>query len=271
MQLIGQKNNLDLINKWNTLPNFMIIQGDRHTGKTNMVLYLCQKFGLTYVSVNKSVKDVRELISVMKPNSNILYHFKDFDGATLQAKNALLKVTEEPVPGNYIVITGGPQLKTLESRARKILMEPYTDTEIKEYMKPYFPDELEQNKLIVAGINTPAKINYYKKYEQIQQLIDYAYDIFSKITYMNPSIFIPMLSRFEDKYNYDKIDAASLFLQILINITEYNVKEKHYYSYNNVLNILLASKKSLEKDPTLKRKFLLFKTFYEIYMTEGNG
>lgn len=271
MQLIGQKNNLELINKWNVLPNFIIIQGDKHTGKTNMVLYLCQKFGLNYVSVNKSVKEVRGLISIMKPNSNVLYHFKDFDDATLQAKNALLKITEEPIPGNYIVITGGPQLKTLESRARRILMEPYTKLEIKKYMQPYFPNESDQDKLIVAGINSPAKVNYYKKYEQIQQLIAYAYEIFSKITYINPSIFIPMLSRFEDRYTPDKIDAVALFLQILINIVQYNVKEKHYYSYNNVLNILLSSKKALEKEPTLKRKFLLFRTFYEIYVTEGNG
>lgn len=271
MQLIGQKNNLELIDKWQILPNFIIIQGDKHTGKTNLVLYLCQKFGLTYVPVKKSVKEVRGLISVMKKNSNILYHFKDFDDATLQAKNALLKVTEEPVPGNYIVITGGPQLKTLESRARRILMEPYTKEEIKQYMNPFFTDDIVKDKLIVAGINTPARVNYYKKYENIQKLIEFAYDIFNKLTYMNPGIFIPMLARFEDRYDYDKIDAVMLFLQILINIVEYNVKEKHYYSYNNVLNILLDAKKSLEKEPTLKRKFLLYRVFYEIYITEGNG
>lgn len=44
MQLIGQKSNLDIINKWETLPQFIIIQGDKHTGKSYLALYLSSIF-----------------------------------------------------------------------------------------------------------------------------------------------------------------------------------------------------------------------------------
>lgn len=97
MQLIGQKNNIELINKWETLPNFIILQGPPHTGKTFLTTYLCDKYSLFYVEAKPSVKDIRGLIKIMKKNSNTVYHFKNFDNASLQAKNALLKITEEPV------------------------------------------------------------------------------------------------------------------------------------------------------------------------------
>lgn len=266
MRIIGQNHNLEIINKWQILPNFLIIQGDKHSGKTNLTLYLCEKFGLYYKKMNKSVKDVRSLIDVMKPNSNTVYHFKDFNDATSQAKNALLKITEEPVPGNYIVITGGPQIKTLESRARRIVMEPYTLSEMKEYMRPIFLEDSLQEKLYAAGFNTPGKIEYYKRYEQIQGLLDFSYDIFDKITYIEPDNILLLISRFESWYDKDKIDAVHLFLSILINIIEYNIKVKHYYSYREILQILLKTKQSLEREDTLNRKMLLFKAFYEIQL-----
>lgn len=266
MQLIGQVNNLDMINRWDKLPNFVIIQGDEHTGKKYMVTYLCNKFKLHYVPIKNSVKEVRSLIDIMVPDSNTVYHFKNFDKASIQAKNALLKITEEPVPGNYIVITGGPQIKTLESRARRILMEPYTLSEMKSYMRPFFPEESDQVKLYNAGINTPAKVNFYKKYEHIQQLLDYAYEVFGKLTYLSPNTYIPMLKMFEDKYDNDKTDACLLFINMLINIIESNIKDKHYYSYKPMLSVLLNGKKALLREPTLRRKMLLFRMFYTISM-----
>ena len=49
MYIIGQHENLESINKWKDLPNFLIIQGDRHMGKSYLTLYLCEKFKLHYV------------------------------------------------------------------------------------------------------------------------------------------------------------------------------------------------------------------------------
>lgn len=147
MQLIGQKDNLALINSWETMPPFTIIQGDEHTGKNYLVLYLCKKFKLFYTLVSNDVDTIRDMINHMKKGSKMLYHFDNFDTASIQAKNALLKITEEPIEGNYIVITGGPQIKTLESRARKLLMNPYTQDEIFNYMNNLYPD-IETKKLL---------------------------------------------------------------------------------------------------------------------------
>lgn len=264
MQFIGQEENLKIINTWKYLPNFIIIQGDAHTGKTYLTLQICKLFKLHYVEIGNTAKEVRNLIDVMKLNSNTLYHFKNFETASLEAKNALLKITEEPIPGNYIVITGGPQIKTLQSRARIILMAPYSEADMCQYMEPIYPNPKLQLRLIHAGINTPAKVYYYKEYAHIESLLNFAYEVFNKITYLSPEYIISMLSRFEDKYD-EGIDACMLFLIMLINIIEDNIKTKGYYSYEPILNILLMGKKLLSKEDTLRRKMLLFRIFYNIY------
>lgn len=270
MYLVGQEKNLELINKWETLPQFLIIQGDKHTGKNYLTLYLCNKFGLRYNLVNNSVKTVRSLLKDMSPGSKTVYHFDNFDDATLQAKNALLKITEEPMPENYIVITGGPQIKTLESRAKRIIMSPYTLDEMESYIGNGYSTKDFREMLFYAGINTPAKFVYYKDYDKLEQLLRYTYEIFSIITYISPATYIPMMRRFEDRYNKDEIDACMLFLEMLISLIEYNIKEKKLYSYMNILNELIKAKQALIREPTLKRKMLLFKTFYNIQIINGD-
>lgn len=263
MYIIGQEANLNMINKWNNLPNFLIIQGDNHTGKTYLTLYLCEKFKLHYMKLNNSANEVRDLITNMKPNTNVLYHFKNFHEASLQAKNALLKVTEEPVPGNYIVITGAPQIKTLQSRARIINMNPYTQDELYRFMQSYFPNDDFKNKLILAGINSPAKISYFKDYANLQGLINFTFDIVNKITFITIEDILEISVRFENRY--EEIDAANLFLQFMINIIKYKLETQKFYSYKEILKILIKGKQSLDREFTLKRKMLLFKIFYEIY------
>ena len=263
MQLIGQENNLKLINTWKELPPFVIIQGDEHMGKNYFVLYLCKRFGLYYNKMSNKVEDIRELLKKMTVGSNMVYHFDNFHTASLAAKNALLKITEEPKQGNYIIITGGPQLKTLESRARRIIMNPYSVKEIKEVMQAYYPDEHLQDMLIECGVNSPAKVEYYKKYDKIEGVSKFAIDIANKITYISPDNIIQIMQRFENRY--EDIDAYLLFIVMLINILENKIKSSGYYSYDKYIPILIEGKNALLRTPSLKRKMLIFNMFYRMY------
>ena len=263
MHLIGQENNLEMINRWKELPNFIIIQGEEHSGKKYLTLYLCKKFGLRYVNTKNSIASIRSLLQQMGENTNQLFHFDDFHTASIQAKNALLKITEEPFKGNYIVITGSAQIKTLESRARKIIMQPYTLKQISEYIGDKYNDDMKKV-LYEGGINTPAKVAYYSKYENLEGLIAYTNDIFQKITYLNEVDCISMLSRFQDRYEPGTIDACLLFLMMLIKIIETHIEKTHYYSYQPILEILVSGKNALIAEPTLRRKMLLFRMFNKI-------
>ena len=268
MQVIGQENNLNIIERWQTMPQFLMIQGDKHTGKTHMVIYLCQKFKLYYHLMGNSIDDVRALVKSMVKNSNTVYHFKDFDKASIQAKNALLKIAEEPIEGNYIVITGSSQLKTLESRARILIMSAYDKQDVLNYaMQTY--DENVANGLYVAGLNTPAKLYFYKDYEDLVTLMNWAYEIYSRITTLSIDNVLALINGF--KARYDGVDACILFLDMLINIIQYNnfnVLGCRYSMYD-ILNCLIIGKTTLQKRPVLNRKMFMFNTFYNILEING--
>jgi len=268
MQIVGQKNNLELISNWKVLPNFIIIQGERHSGKTYLVKQLCKEFNKYYVEMHNGINDVRNLVKQMAINSNAVYHFKDFDKASIQAKNALLKITEETPAGNVIVITGSTQLSTLESRAIKITMSAYTEEEMLTFLGSYYLPQVCK-KLYIAGINTPAKCMYYKKYEGIESLADFALDTYERISYINTDSIIVMLSKFSAKY--DDIDPCLLFIRMLIsNINYYTIHNLNLnYSYQNVLRLLFECKCNLEHNGTLNRKLLLYNTFYQIQLLGG--
>lgn len=268
MQIIGQKSNLEIINNWKELPQFIILQGDKHTGKNHFVMYLCEKFNLKYVKMKNGVNDVRELIKLMSPGSNTLYHFKDFDKASIQAKNALLKITEEPIEGNYIVISGRTQIRTLESRARKLVMQAYSLDEMIPYMQPYYDNVELQKDVYIAGINTPSKIQMYAKYEQIVPLLTYANKVYKNISLITNDDCVQLVSAFDSKY--DEIDAVQLFLDMLIHIIEFNMTNKNLNnSFYNILNILIQAKESIERDYTLNRKFIIYRVFNTICLLRG--
>lgn len=270
MQLVGQKQIMDIVDKWEELPNFLIIQGPRHYGKTYLLIYLCKKYGLHYVKMKNNVSDVRELITLMRKDSNTLYHFKDFDSASLQAKNALLKITEEPKQGNYIAITGNTQIKTLESRAKKLIMAPYIEQDMVEYMKKYYSDleDEQRKKLYLSSIDTPAKVEYYSKCDQLYEIQTFAEQVFEKLTYINALDCMTIYNKFLSKY--ESVDNVILFLNMLIKIIENNILEKQVYHYYEILNILIDAKEKLERDRTLNRKFMIYRVFYQINLMRGN-
>lgn len=269
MQLIGQVNNLDIIDKWEKLPNFIIIQGDKHTGKTHLAKYICEKFKINYVKMKNGINDIRGLLDTMSAGANVAYHFKDFDTASVQARNALLKVTEETPIGNTIIITGSHQIPTLESRARKIVMSAYTKEEMMTFIKKYYTEDKVFD-YYKAGFNTPSKVLMYKEYENIDDLLNYAYDIFEHLPILSIDSVVYMSNRFDSRY--DKLDVAVLFLEMLINIINYKSKYElgYRFSFQNVLDNLIESKEILERDTTLNRKLILYKTFYNIMLLEGN-
>lgn len=269
MQLIGQKNNIDIINKWDNLPNFIIIQGDRYTGKTHLAKYICDKFNINYVQMKNGINDIRGLLDIMSVGANVAYHFKDFDKASVQAKNALLKVAEETPKGNTIIITGNHQIPTLESRARKIVMSAYTKEEMLTFISKYYTADKVFD-YYRAGFNTPSKVLKYKEYDGIDDLLNYVYNLFNDLPVLSIDTIVYMTSRFDSRY--DKLDVVILFLDMLINIINYKSKyELNFkYSFQNVLDNLIESKEALERDPTLNRKLLLYKTFYNIMLLGGN-
>ena len=135
--MIGQKNNLNTIKQWRcnkSVPRFIIISGDIGSGRLTLAKVIIRMINAKGIIMGNSIAEVRETIensySITEPTC---YIFRNADDMKNEAKNALLKVVEEPPNKAYFIMTVqniDNMLGTIKSRGTVIKMEPYTREEL---------------------------------------------------------------------------------------------------------------------------------------------
>lgn len=138
--MVGQKHllqTIDTLIKNNTFPRFAILSGVKGSGKKLISNDIAHKLCDTVINIGIKVDDIREMIkSAYKLTTPCVYVISDADNMSLAAKNALLKVTEEPPNNAYFVMTledANQALDTIRSRATVFYVDNYTQNEIFEY------------------------------------------------------------------------------------------------------------------------------------------
>lgn len=138
--MIGQERNKaiikDLVDN-NSFPRFMIVEGKKGQGKHTLCHYIAHKLNVPCVFFNNKVDSIREMISMAYNQSNsILYCVEDCQDMSINAKNSLLKICEEPCEMAYIILmsTNDSMLDTLKSRAMTLKMLPYSIDNKKTYL-----------------------------------------------------------------------------------------------------------------------------------------
>lgn len=187
MYICGQKNLLtrleDLVNK-QKVPRFIILVAPEGFGKKVVCEWLSKKLGCNFVPCESKVESVRQVIYESYTISNSsLYMFFDCDDMSVSAKNALLKVTEEPPNNAYFVMTVrdiSSVLGTLVSRASIFYLSTYSKDDLVEYTEQrqyVFPNDV---KSIVYEISTCPKdisicseIDVKNLYELADKFIQY--------------------------------------------------------------------------------------------------
>ena len=167
--MIGQdslKAHLRELIRLDKLPQFIILFGKKGSGKKCLTKYIyeCMTYFNTscylYTLPDVKIDTIRETISVANSvNQKMLVLIHDADNMSLQAKNALLKLVEEPRNNIYIVMTlqdVNNTLDTLKSRARMFSMLNYKVGELMQYID--FKD-LKVDSSILNIAETPGEIN----------------------------------------------------------------------------------------------------------------
>lgn len=136
--MIGQKNNIQTLIQWRcnkSVPRFIIIAGDEGSGRLTFAKAILKTINAKGVILGNSISDVRDTIEqayyITQPTC---YIFRDADDMKNEAKNALLKVVEEPPNNAYFIMTVhniDNMLGTIRSRGTVIKMEPYTMQELR--------------------------------------------------------------------------------------------------------------------------------------------
>lgn len=145
INVIGQTSNKKIIDYWasrNNFPRFLVITGKEGSGKSTLVKYITDKMKHYIVYSDTSVENVREVIkNCYSVTSPTVYIFLNADKMSAQAKNALLKVTEEPPYSAYFILTANNMsqlLPTIKSRCVEMKIEPYSHSELLQYCQEDF-------------------------------------------------------------------------------------------------------------------------------------
>lgn len=138
--MIGQVNlrsRLGGMARLKRVPRFIVFVGEIGSGRRTLAKWLAETMSIQFVEVEKSVDEVRNVASqCYKITEPTLYFISDGDTMSVAAKNALLKVTEEPPRYAYFVISTTEAerlLPTLTSRASVFHMDSYAISELGEF------------------------------------------------------------------------------------------------------------------------------------------
>ena len=168
MSIMGQKNLLREIYEYiekDNVPRFMMLSGSKYSGKTFLAKEIAKQISKEVIEVDYKVDAVRDMINTAYKISNkVIYIVDDAQLMSENAKNALLKVTEEPPRKAYIILVVEDFKyipETLISRANVLRIKKYSRDEIQDYIK--FLDIFNSSDLdmLLDICESPSEVNYF--------------------------------------------------------------------------------------------------------------
>jgi len=242
--MIGQENLLKQIDNQiseNTFPRFVIIEGAKGSGKKLIVDYIEEKIEehigekCTCIEFGSSVASVRDAIHMAyKTTSTAVFSFPDADSMTGNAKNALLKVTEEPPNHVYFVMTLEDKLNTLEtirSRGTVFTMDKYTPKQLVEYANC---ESKEEENIIIKLCETPGEVNLLKAMgvESFYAYVDKVFYNIAEVSGANAFKIADKIALTDDE-GYD----LKLFWKAFVDICGDKLKEEKNKELADVITI----------------------------------
>jgi len=180
--VIGQKRILaDLKVLGARFPRFSIFVGPVGSGRKLIAQRVAKQLHANLVIIETRVDAIREAINMAYKQKNpVVYLIPDADNMNSAAKNALLKVTEEPPRQAYFIMTLTDirnTLPTLTSRGAVFHLAPYTEQELREYAERYDVEDGQALDILVNVCATPGEIdqlvgtNILGFYEYVEKVV----------------------------------------------------------------------------------------------------
>lgn len=165
--MIGQKINMEFLQTCvdnDCFPRFIIITGEKGSGKKTLANYIAKRLLKAFqVEPGNGVEAVREAITnSYRCAGPTVYIFPDADKMSVQAKNAMLKITEEPPRQAYFIMTVESMnntLGTLKSRGTEIQMESYTE----EDLWTFVDNASDNDKLAIRIASNPGQLQQLRE------------------------------------------------------------------------------------------------------------
>ena len=201
------------------LPRFIIINGPKNSGKHLISKHIARRIGATLVDSGIKVDEIRETISLAyKQSEPTVYLLADADKMSPAAKNAILKVTEEPPRKAYFIMTLtdlNNTLATLRSRGAILTMDTYHPAELRDYAIEEREYDLNpgERAILMNICATPGDVDTLATYNitEFYQFVETVADNIGKVNGANAFKIGSRLSYKEEDTGYD----VTLFLRAL--------------------------------------------------------
>lgn len=210
--MIGQDKLLtdikSLVDK-NKYPRFSIFIGSKGSGRKTLAREVAKMLEMPAVQLaDVKVDTVRSTIAeAYKIPYKYMYIIPDTDNMSTAAKNALLKVTEEPPNNAYFVMTAQDEnnlLDTIKSRGTIFHMGSYTPEEIAEYANCDNANDLE---IITSVCEVPGDVDNVKSMDAVK-FYSYAEAVVENIAETSGANSFKIASKIRFKDEEDKYDLA---------------------------------------------------------------
>lgn len=261
MIMIGQK---ELLNKFyelaknKQLPRFILLTGEEGSGKHLIVNSIRDYTGFNLVEVGTRVDDIRSMISDAYSNQEpTIYVIYNADTMNESAKNAMLKLCEEPTNSAYIIMTLVNRTNTLDtilSRAIEYKMENYSKEELLDYYHSLGQSELED--FVTNVCKTPGQI---KKLVGIgvKEFYDFVDLVFNNVEKVSGSNSFKIGNKLALNNEEDKYPLDLFFKAFIVMCSSQADKEINKFYYG----VLITSQYSRELRYASLNKTMLFDTW----------
>lgn len=219
--MIGQ---IELLNELNDLidrdkyPQFIILSGPSGSGKELIAKHISHRLGGTFVSCGNKVDEIRDIMELAYGQvDTIIYFFDKADNMSIQARNAILKIVEEPPINAYFILPTedlSGVMPTIKSRGSIFNVQPYMPNELNQYIETngYKPTS-EEKDIIVNVCDTPGDIDKIINLNIIDfyNFVNLVLDNLGQVTGVNAFKIASKVKFKEDGEGYD----IPLFIKML--------------------------------------------------------
>lgn len=251
--MIGQDENREKLQELihnNQLSRFIIIVGEEGCGKKTLGRWIAKQLDAPFIPYDNKTDSVRQVIDLAyKQTSPIFYCIENYQSMNAAARNALLKVTEEPPNNAYIIMTtttDADLIDTLKSRSYIIRMDSYLESEIREFcLENNLPEKLIKYSSVPGDVIKFNSIDY-DKFEVFVE------NVWNNITKASMGNVLKLSSFFRIKEsevdNYDpKLFINAFFSKIVDHIGAYKMSTIDLKHMVNCLTVLSTAKRALDR------------------------
>ena len=246
MNIFGQKKLIDKIDRLignDDLPRYIIIQGPTGSGKHLIADYISRKLNALLVPCDITVDAVREIIDISYTLTEpTVYLWPDTQKMSVSAKNAVLKVTEEPPQQAYFIMTVDSttnMLNTLVSRGYVLDILPYTIDDLLEYINYKYSDMPDKTKNLIVDLasNIGDVIKFANMdIKRLNDIVDTLCNNIGNVNLANELKITTLLKFKSDDKDEDKIDPLVFMKAVMIRFSEYMISDYNLL-YADLINL----------------------------------